>query len=318
LEAYTVLARYQPKDDRVLVIASAGNTAAAFALVCSRLEIPCLIVIPPSALSRMVFREPLSPKVRIVLLPAGGDYTDAIAFADGIARLKGFYPEGGVRNVARRDGIGTTMLDAVDTIGQLPDFYFQAVGSGTGAIAAHEAAKRLIGDGRFGDRPPGLMLSQNLPFAPMFKAWTSNERSIPASDRANDRRLASEMVAPVLSNSKPPYSIVGGVLEALQETSGCLSAVTNEEALRAGSLFEDIEGIDIDPAAGVAFASLLNAVDAGRIPRCAIVLLHITGGGWRRQQREQDALRFSPSALALTSPGISQHGVDRIQQLFRL
>ena len=42
------------------------------------------------------------------------------------------------------------ILSAVTTIGRIPDYYFQAVGSGTGAIAAWEANMRLIEDGRFG------------------------------------------------------------------------------------------------------------------------------------------------------------------------
>ena len=59
------------------------------------------------------------------------------------------------------------MLAAVEAIGRLPDVYVQAVGSAAGALAVHEAALRLIGDGRFGDRPPRLVLAQNAPFAPM-------------------------------------------------------------------------------------------------------------------------------------------------------
>ena len=48
--------------------------------------------------------------------------------------------------MARRDGMATTVL-AVTHIGRIPDYYFQAVGSGTGAIAAWEANLRLIEDG---------------------------------------------------------------------------------------------------------------------------------------------------------------------------
>lgn len=61
----------------------------------------------------------------------GNDYTDAINLAGRIAKLPGMVSEGGARNVARRDGMGTMMLDAAVTIGKMPDHYFQAVGSGT-------------------------------------------------------------------------------------------------------------------------------------------------------------------------------------------
>jgi cysteate synthase len=63
-----------------------------------------------------------------------GDYYDAINVAH-ITGKPDFVPEGGAKNVARRDGAGTVMLDATLTMKHLPDHYFQAVGSGTGGIA---------------------------------------------------------------------------------------------------------------------------------------------------------------------------------------
>ena len=41
--------------------------------------------------------------------------------------------------------------------------------------------------------------------------------------------------------------------------------VTNEEAMEAQKLFEKLEGIDIEPAAGVALASLMQAVKEQRV-----------------------------------------------------
>ncbi|MFR4038353.1 MAG: hypothetical protein ACLTZT_11530 [Butyricimonas faecalis] len=37
----------------------------------------------------------------------------------------GFSPGGGAKNVARRDGMGTTVLSAVEKIGRIPDYYFR-------------------------------------------------------------------------------------------------------------------------------------------------------------------------------------------------
>src|ERR1700733_5313529 len=50
LEAYTTLARLPGGQRFVLVVASAGNTAAAFARACSLNAQPCVIVIPETAL----------------------------------------------------------------------------------------------------------------------------------------------------------------------------------------------------------------------------------------------------------------------------
>ncbi len=93
----------------------------------------------------------------------GAEYEDAIAFSRQLAAEDDFILEGGVRNVARRDGLGIVMLAAADAIGAIPDYYFQAVGSAAGALGVREAAHRLIGDGRFGRHVPQLMLAQNAP-----------------------------------------------------------------------------------------------------------------------------------------------------------
>lgn len=286
LEAYAVLSRL-PKDySDVLVVASAGNTAAAFAQTCSRNRRPCLIVIPRSALPKLRFIDPLDPCVKIVTLGGDADYYDAIFLAEHVARVEGFFPEGGVRNVARRDGIATTLLNAVEQIGSLPDYYFQAVGSGTGGIAIHEAARRLLSDHRFGLKLPRLMLSQNVPFVPIVESWKLGTRQLVDQDRSEAKKSISQIAAPVLSNLHPPYSTRGGVFDVLTESRGDMLSATNAEAFEAAGIFQEAEDIDIDPAAGVAFATLLKACNQRAIDPRATVLLHITGAGSQRRERD--------------------------------
>jgi cysteate synthase len=169
-EAFSVCGRMPEDEKRVLVVASAGNTARAFARVCSENNIPLLLSVPADNLDAMWFEKPLNPCVKLIACEKGGDYFDAIRLSDMALQSPRFYAEGGAKNVARRDGMGTTMLSAVTTIGRIPDYYFQAVGSGTGAIAAWEANMRLIEDGSYGNNVARLMVSQNAPFVPMFDA----------------------------------------------------------------------------------------------------------------------------------------------------
>lgn len=93
------------------------------------------------------------------------------------------------------------------------------------------------------------------------------------------RHQAEEICAKVLSNRKPPYSLKGGLFDALSETGGDMFAVTNEEAGNAGALFEKTEGIDIEPAAAVAVASLKQAIEQKKVEKEAVIMLNITGGG---------------------------------------
>ena len=293
-EAYSVCARVNQNADKVMVVASAGNTARAFARVCSKNKIPLLICIPEDCLDAMWSAEPLDACVKVVATASGSDYFDAIRLSNIVCELDKFYPEGGAKNVARRDGMGTTVLSAVTTIGRIPDYYFQAIGSGTGAIAAWEANMRFLEDGRYGNNLMKLMVSQNIPFTPMYDAWKARSRELFPCDAEVARKQAEEICAKVLSNRKPPYSVKGGLFDALTETDGDVLAVTNEEAKAAADLFYRLEGSDIEPAAGVATASLIQAVKEGKVAKEAVVMLNITGGGVQRFKNENKPVYKKP------------------------
>ena len=316
LEAWAVLGRLPERQDEVMVIASAGNTAAAFARACSESGVACLIIVPEVGLSGLQFSDPLASCVKIVSLVGLTDYADAISLANRVAALDGFFPEGGVANVARRAGLGTTLLSAVEALGRLPDYYFQAVGSGAGGIGVHEAARLVIRDGRFGDRFPRLMLSQNLPFVPLYTSWTAGRRELVAIDPDDGRRQIRQIAAHVLSNRQPPYSVRGGVFDVLTESGGLMLAADNLETLPRLQLFEEMEGIDIDPASAVAFATLLKAARSGMLEEHALVLLNVTGGGRHRLHRDRRLIPARPALQIDQQEILLEETPERIANLF--
>ncbi len=296
MEAYSVCARLgEELKDKVLVVASAGNTARAFAKVCSDNGIKLLLCVPQDNIKALWFDKPLNSCVKLITTESGSDYFDAINLSNVVCELDGYLAEGGAKNIARRDGMGTTMMSATTFIGRSPDFYFQAVGSGTGAIAAWEANLRFIGDGRFGTNKARLMVSQNKPFVPMYDAWRADSRALLPYDADQARKDAAEICAPVLSNRKPPYGLAGGLYDALKDTNGDILAVSNDEANAAKALFEETEGIDIYHAAAVAAASLQQAVGKGTVKPDDVVMLNITGGGEKRFHAEHELHHLYPS-----------------------
>src|SRR5690606_3047 len=209
--------------------------------------------------------------------------------------FRGMVPRGAPRMVARRDGMGTVMLDGTLSAGRLPDYYFQAVGSGTGGIAAWEAAERLVADGRFGPRLPELHLSQNLPFVPMVRAWEAGRREIaPEEDMPDAEAAIARVYADVLTNRHPPWEVRGGVRDAFLASGGRMYAVGNEDARDAGRLFAETEEIDLDPAAAVAVASLARAVEEDLIDPGKHILLNVTGGGYQRAAEDLDRYPIEP------------------------
>lgn len=296
-EAYSVCGRLDDSHGKVLVVASAGNTARAFAKVCSDNNIPLVLCVPQDNIKALWFEEPLHNCVKLVTTESGSDYFDAINLSNAIASDDLFLAEGGAKNVARRDGMATTYLSAVNFIGEIPDYYFQAIGSGTGAIAAWEANMRLIEDGRFGNKKTKLILSQNAPFLPMYHSWRADSREMLEYDENEARHHAEMIDAKVLSNRKPPYPVIGGLYDALKDCNGDILAVDNNEAREAYRLFEELEGVDIYKAAAVATRSLITSVENGRVPKDAIVMLNITGGGERRFQCHKDVNYLQPELV---------------------
>jgi cysteate synthase len=314
-EAYSVCARLDTDQKKILVVASAGNTARSFARVCSDNNIPLLLCVPEDNLDALWFDKPIKDHVKLVCSRSGGDYFDAIYLSNIASQLDGFIPEGGAKNIARRDGMGTTVLSAATFIGRIPDYYFQAVGSGTGAIAAWEANLRLIEDGRFGNHKMKLMVSQNLPFKPMYDAWKAGSRAMLPLDDELARKQVEEIDAKVLSNRKPPYSLAGGLFDALVDTKGDILLADNFEAQSAATMFELLEGIDIHPAAAVAVASLIKVVAEGNIDPDAIIMLNITGGGEKRFKSNKDLHYLKPSVVFNINPDENEIKT-KVRQLF--
>lgn len=297
-EAYTVCARLNDKmREQVMVVSSAGNTARAFAQVCSDNNIKLLLTVPEDNINALWFEKPLNPCVKLLCTESGSDYFDAINLGNIVCEMDGFFAEGGAKNIARRDGMSTTVMSAVTYIGRIPDFYFQAVGSGTGAIAAWEANLRFIEDGRFGTNKAKIYVSQNAPFLPMYDAWKAHSRAMLPYDAEQARKDAAEIVAKVLSNRKPPYSLAGGLYDAMVDTDGDFFAVTNAEAQKACDMFEELEGIDIYHAAGVATASLMQAVENRQVKADDVVMLNITGGGEKLFKQHNDVWYLKPDKV---------------------
>jgi cysteate synthase len=314
-EAYSVCGRMDENHDKTLVVASAGNTARAFAKVCSDNHIPLLLCVPHDNLDALWFDKPLNSCVKLIVSPPGSDYFDAIHLSNLACECDGFIAEGGAKNVARRDGMATTMLSAATHIGSIPEYYFQAIGSGTGAIAAWEANLRLLEDGRFGSNLCRLMVSQNHPFVPIKNAWESDSRAMLPFDDEQARKEVEAIDAKVLSNRKPPYPPAGGLYDALKHAGGNVLEATNSEARDAAALFESVEGCDIHPASAVAVASLIKQAEAGTIPTNSIVMLNITGGGENKFKAGKELFYLKPAYTFDLNPQ-PEHVMSVLKDIF--
>ena len=174
---------------------------------------------------------------------------------------------------------------------------------------------RLVEDGRFGRNTMKLMVAQNAPFVPMYDAWQAASRKLLPYDDDKARRDAEIIDAKVLSNRRPPYSVTGGLYDALKATGGEFFVSTNAMARKARKLFHELEGVDIYSAAGVALASLVNAVNAGKIEKDATVMLNVTGGGEEHFKEGKELWYLKPSHVFPLEPDEADV-VEKVEALF--
>lgn len=295
-EALPTLINLIDNRKKAVVVSSAGNTARAFAYAAAQMDFDTYIVIPGKMFSQMWLPSKRSMgRIHIIVVKDSRDYYRAIKMANKIASDYHIPPEGGAKNIARRDGMGTVMLEAARVIGKLPDHYFQAVGSGTGAIAAYEASLRLLEDKKFrGQNVPRLNLVQNAPFTPIYEAWHKKKPIQPDQNIEIQLEKISKMHANILANRNPPYYIKGGVFDALEKSKGVVYKATNQEAIAASIQFEEKEGIDIDPAASVCAAALIKAAKKGLVHQEETILINITGGGLKKLKQDYDCCLLEP------------------------
>ncbi len=300
-EAQATMARYlsRPRTTAALpfIISSAGNTANGFNLVSHEASLPVYLVIPETGLDKLVLPFPTTPFTVVVR----GDYTDAIVVADAVAKDSGLMREGGARNVARRAGLGAVMLNAVahpqQGSGRLFDHYFQAVGSGTGAIGVWEAVQLLRNDGRFGDTQTKIHVAQNAPFTPIVDAWKAGQRALLPFDDKVALQQIDAVTANLLTNRRPAYSIHGGLYDVLAASGGDAWRVDNSHIFDAARLFREAEKADIGAAAAVAVDALCQAIASGTVKPDDSVLLHVTGGGKEMQFHAGDVHKVKPNLI---------------------
>ena len=120
----------------------------------------------------------------------------------------------------------------------------------------------------------------------------------------------------MLSNRRPPYSLAGGLYDAMKDSRGDVLLANNEEGWKAFKLFKELEGVDIHPAAAIATASLITEIEKGEIEKDALIMLNITGGGEERFQMEKELHYLEPSLLFDIDPD-KEEVKEQLEVLFK-
>jgi cysteate synthase len=141
----------------------------------------------------------------------------------------------------------------------------------------------------------------------MVSAWNDHRRGIiPEIDMPDACTSINRVMSDVLTNRNPPYSIRGGLFDALTATRGRMYAVSNAEGTEAQKIIQDFLGFDPDPAAAIAAAALTRASDKGIVRRDDRILLNITGGGYERIKEDFELYPIEPAVRLKTGEGMDE------------
>lgn len=265
------------------VIASTGNVAIAYSAYAARAGIKLwafLTSLVPAAKMREV------ALYGTQVIKVTGSYDQAKQVAAEFARQRGLYLDAGARSITSVESMKTLAFEIAEQFTtqqgntlklgnahaalpwKTPDWYIQSVSGGMGPLGVYKGFSELYHMGMI-ERIPKIAIIQVEGCAPMVHAW----------------KQGRETAAPVLS----PHTLIatlatgdpGRTYTLLRQnilaTGGLFDMVSDQEAFRAMHFLAKMEGLSIEPAAGVAVAGLIKMVRAGQIASHESVVINVSG-----------------------------------------
>ena len=95
-----------------------------------------------------------------------------------------------------------------------------------------------------------------------------------------------------------------GASAAIQESTGHIDKVTDEEILAAYKLIARTEGIFVEPACAAPLAGLIKCVQAGMIPEGSLITATMTGHGLKDPDTAISTAGFAPTVVPATKEAV--------------
>ena len=268
------------------VVASTGNVAISYSAYCARAGIK-LWAFLTSMVPGDKMREVALYGSEVVKVT--GTYDQAKQLAASFAEHRHLFLDRGLRSIAARESMKTLAYEVCEQLAWLdrsgrsptvplsdgrrpgfraPDWYIQAVSGGMGPIGAWKGFSELKQMGLI-DRIPRFAAIQPEGCAPMPRAFKAGK------DRADVVDNPRTHIA-TLATGDPgaAYPLLRSII--LQH-GGTMEMVSDEDAFRAMHVMAKMEGISVEPAAGVAFAGLFKLLGQGLIGPDETVVVNCSG-----------------------------------------
>ena len=257
-----------------VVVASTGNVAIAYAAYGARAGVK-LWAFFPSLTPGPKMREAALYGAEVIKI--SGSYDETKEIAARFAKNKHIFLDRGIKSVAAIEAMKTIAYEIAEDLGEelddgqrwrSPDWFFQGVSGGMGPIGVAKGFREMQSMG-FVDKLPALGLIQSTGCAPMVDAFVRGQRI--ATPVMNPQTVIATLAT---GNPGRSYELL---FDYVQEHGGAFADATDEEAFDAIRLVARLEGISVEPAAGVMFAGMFKLVQRGVIKPDEVVVLNCSG-----------------------------------------
>lgn len=264
-----------------MVAASTGNVAIAYSAYAARAGIK-LWAFVTSLVPAVKMREIALYGSQVIKVTGSYDQTKQVAAE--FASQRNLYQDMGARTITSVEAMKTIAYEISEQLAafsgnasqptarhlawKAPDWYIQAISGGMGPIGIAKGFRELKLMGLI-DHIPAIAPIQAEGCAPMVEAWKSGlETATPViSPRTHIETLAT-------GDPGRAYKLLK---KQIDEFGGLFESVSDEEAFRAMHVIAKMEGISMEPAAGVAFAGLFKMIRNGIIKPTDTVVVNCSG-----------------------------------------
>jgi threonine synthase len=257
-----------------------------------------------------------------------GTYDQTKQVASDFARRKGLHLDRGIKSFAAKESMKTVAFEVAEQLGwflsdarpplgaatvyppidqpqpsgfRAPDWYVQAVSGGLGPVGVWKGFKELYGMGLI-DRLPKLACIQAEGCAPMVESF---RKGLEIAEPVPVPRTLITTVA-----TGQPGLAYTYLRQVVLEHGGIFEAVGDDEAFRAMHVMAKMDGISMEPAAGLAFAGLFKMVSAGVIKTDDVVVVNCSGHTFPVEKHLLgDAWARSLDASEVDRAGLAEEGL---------
>ncbi len=242
--------------------ASTGNTSASMAMYAAKAKLKAYILLPSGKVALGKVAQALMHGAKVIGIR--GNFDKALALVREISEKEGFYLLNSV-NPFRLEGQKTIAFEIVDEIG-VPDRVILPVGNAGNISAIFKGFKELKELGLI-DSIPKMTGVQAEGANPIYKAFVEGKRDIKA--------MNPETIATAIRIGNPVNA--KKALNAVYESKGVVTQVSDEEIINAQKMLAAKEGIGVEPASAASVAGLIKLLKQGEIEKDERVVCITTG-----------------------------------------